>query len=965
MSSSFVCVCDASFHCLRALTTHKQTCTRAQYDTRINCSVLRSLSTLRAGASDDDIAAANDEIYFEHHFTEYNNDACSNDDHDDNIIRPDDNCASDLASDDGDEHSATIRFDDLVEVYDELHRGGEYQFYDCIDDSDMSWSTASSSSSSESNSSVLSFEESPLPEYTPSLFSTVPPHLSAAYQFQVEMNSLLDRNKASLTMYDEIVRLMNAYITSPEFNRNILLKTRKQFMAYSEKLFHIESLKPTIGNVKLCNNTLVSVPVFDAQSMILSLLHDPSIMQEENFAPGYDIYTGAQDDSECNDLYGEIHTGDKWVPALNQHCGTNGAFMPVALILFGDKSHTDLHGLLSVEPVSFTLSLFNRSARNLPRFWRLLGYIPNLSAGMGEANRTSATDKVQNHHHCLSFVFKSLREIYDRGGIRTTVMGRKVHIKVWVHLIIGDTEGNNKWLGHYPGNNPGIKRPYRDCHCTFHDLGKVMPNCIYSTIDEMEQAQALLRRDKRAGLELFQSMSRYPISNALLHPSLPLSDHIHGPFRMTPPELLHTSGAGLIMYIFHVMAELLGSGIIRNEIDQQHVTVTKALRRQSERDTPRGATRNGVVDGTKCQASERRGNLFSITCMAHTTIGKKVLKEGLRLSDAKWRVFLLFIRQYLALEEWFHAHNRKDEVRKAPRKIGRVMKMLKDLFPRGEGTNGYNIPKMHGMMKMQPYILLYGSAENFHGGTGESAHKGFVKAPGLKTQRRVSEFAVQTAMQYHHVMITCHAHTSMTLGYALVEAEHANGAVPSTIMDGKYKIDMLGEDVEEKLSFLHDDLVTYYRENWREICRGMGNATTTITGYTRGRAIDEDGNQTIFYAHPSYRGSPWYDWAYVHFIENEDEETYYPSKVLGFVDTANGVEAVIQCSSKPLKWSTVERNMFVSFELGITKTSFVTVPLHSFVYPLCVLRDYGGPSNRYMVVLPRKGWVQYFGTDIA
>jgi hypothetical protein len=252
------------------------------------------------------------------------------------------------------------------------------------------------------------------------------------------------------------------------------------------------------------------------------------------------------------------------------------------------------------------------------------------------------------------------------------------------------------------------------------------------------------------------------------------------------------------MYIFHVMAELLGSGIIRNEIDQQHVTVTKALRRQSERDTPRGATRNGVVDGTKCQASERRGNLFSITCMAHTTIGKKVLKEGLRLSDAKWRVFLLFIRQYLALEEWFHAHNRKDEVRKAPRKIGRVMKMLKDLFPRGEGTNGYNIPKMHGMMKMQPYILLYGSAENFHGGTGESAHKGFVKAPGLKTQRRVSEFAVQTAMQYHHVMITCHAHTSMTLGYALVEAEHANGAVPSTIMDGKYKIDMLGEDVEEK-----------------------------------------------------------------------------------------------------------------------------------------------------------------------
>ena len=47
---------------------------------------------------------------------------------------------------------------------------------------------------------------------------------------------------------------------------------------------------------------------------------------------------------------------------------------------------------------------------------------------------------------------------------------------------------------------------------------------------------------------------------------------------MTPPELLHTSGAGLIMYIFQVMTESLGGGIICNKVDQQHVTVTKALR---------------------------------------------------------------------------------------------------------------------------------------------------------------------------------------------------------------------------------------------------------------------------------------------------------------------------------------------------------------------------------------------------
>ena len=46
---------------------------------------------------------------------------------------------------------------------------------------------------------------------------------------------------------------------------------------------------------------------------------------------------------------------------------------------------------------------------------------------------------------------------------------------------------------------------------------------------------------------------------------------------------------------------------------------------------------------------------------------------------------------------------------------------------------------------------------NFFGGPGESAHKFFVKAPGSKTQRRVNEFAVQTANQYYDVMVTQYA----------------------------------------------------------------------------------------------------------------------------------------------------------------------------------------------------------------
>ncbi len=65
---------------------------------------------------------------------------------------------------------------------------------------------------------------------------------------------------------------------------------------------------------------------------------------------------------------------------------------------------------------------------------------------------------------------------------------------------------------------------------------------------------------------------------------------------------------------------------------------------------------------------------------------------------------------------------------------------------------------MHDMTKFQSYIKKYGSAMNFYGGAGESAHKFFVKAPGQKTQRRVSEFAIQIAHQYYETCIEVSGH---------------------------------------------------------------------------------------------------------------------------------------------------------------------------------------------------------------
>ena len=209
--------------------------------------------------------------------------------------------------------------------------------------------------------------------------------------------------------------------------------------------------------------------------------------------------------------------------------------------------------------------------------------------------------------------------------------------------------------------------------------------------------------------------------------------------------------------MFESLRHQLGAGINRDMIDQQHILVSNLLKHQSKRDFPCESMRNGFIDGTKCQSSERKGNLFRLPVIAHRTKAKYILQQALVLENRQWENFLHFIKMYLGMEEWFHHSNYKQEVRIARDSIGRVLQSLQRFFPRPEKTNSYNIPKMHGMTKMQTYMTLFGSGINFYGGPGKAAHKTFVKSAGQKTQRRISEFAQQTAYQYYCMRVSSRA----------------------------------------------------------------------------------------------------------------------------------------------------------------------------------------------------------------
>ncbi len=128
--------------------------------------------------------------------------------------------------------------------------------------------------------------------------------------------------------------------------------------------------------------------------------------------------------------------------------------------------------------------------------------------------------------------------------------------------------------------------PYCDCKCQFNDLSNPTLTASTLAMEDINYAKKRKQEDEDAGIEYYRSISMYDIRNSLTEKILPLSDNIHGPYKMMPPELLHTSGSGLIMYMFESLRDQMGGGKDTDLIDRQHILISNLIKRQSECDFP-------------------------------------------------------------------------------------------------------------------------------------------------------------------------------------------------------------------------------------------------------------------------------------------------------------------------------------------------------------------------------------------
>ena len=833
-------------------------------------------------------------------------------------------------------------------------------------------------------------------------FKTMKFGIPDSLKAQIHLLNILGQHPSNLKLHDSIMKWLEYHGNNGEINfKEAKWLNRATVMKRLKSVLSVYGLEPRDKEVLLKSTpTLVTVPTFDFKAMLLSLIHDRELMRESNFIPDFDIFSGEETKLGPH-VCGDIHTGDLYKSAKDIYCKNKEKDFPLPLIIFYDKTHTDLHGSLSTAPVMFTLGFFNQSARNSVDFWRVLGLVPNLSYGKGKNHDAPSREKLQDQHNCLKVILESISTIWKEGGLPTTILGKEVIIQPWIHVVIGDASGNNELCGHFNVHG-NCMRPYRDCKCCFDMLDDPDPQCEYVTCKEVEDAF----KNCRTGS--ISEISRHYVENAFDPANIPMADPIHGINSCTPPEGLHTFGSGIYTRVLETTHDIIGldktNGSVKDAIDTLHQTVVLNSRRQSERDFPRPSNRNGIMDGTKMGGTERRGNLFALVIALMTKKGKGLFDEHSKKHGLSKRKMIRTVMLLLSCEKWCHDNNLRDEVDSADNAFVGLKDMLLKNFPRrkilGDGRgNAWKLPKFHALSKFLRYMKLYGSAKNFNGGPGETNHIKFVKKPAQNTQRRPSSFTSQVATRtFETTMIeTAYATIRDDVGDFDLESDDEEDEITT---EGRYSIHFdaptnLRKPYDRNFSVTWDDsnknkLCHHVnKEMMGTISRNMADAgykgQFKIRGFTCAKIKHDDG-KLLLRCSPTYRGYQWYDFCMINYNLNNQS----PAKIIGFFqyDTAGiptpdlvdsgmtfdeirqgktrdyAIYAVVRSAKKYLSYEEIEKKFAVEFELGVGEEYMYILNVDSILGPLFAVSNFGGKNNEFITASPYRSWGKYFSNYI-
>jgi len=317
--------------------------------------------------------------------------------------------------------------------------------------------------------------------------------------------------------------------------------TRDTVISDLAERYGLNNMNPKVITVRLPKlKKDVEVVLFPFGETFVSMLTAPGAMKPENMAidqknPFDPPKLGGEDG-----FLDDINTGSVHVDSHEKYC-VGETDIAANLIAFLDKSFLDQKGKLTLEPLMYSTSLFNRKYRNNPAAWRPMGYIPNLDH---LAPRANAKDKLHDYHFCMSIIMSEMIEYQKLGGIDWQMIidgtWTDVRLQIPLSFVIGDTEGHDKMAGRKIDRSSMKSKQCRYCDVDHVDCDK--PN-IKTRLTTKAEIQKLRKENTVRSREELDKLSYRQIDDAF--DEVAFADVMRGIHGATPAEVLHAVNLGI------------------------------------------------------------------------------------------------------------------------------------------------------------------------------------------------------------------------------------------------------------------------------------------------------------------------------------------------------------------------------------------------------------------------------------
>ena len=748
----------------------------------------------------------------------------------------------------------------------------------------------------------------------------------------LELYQMLQSSGAPSYLFDEIQDWATKHCSKLMCQGGMKLQRRKAFVnnmamkVYGDQFS--DKMKPSLKTLTLPSGNQIEVIVCSFKAQLVSLMTDMSLMSAENLLldrndPFKEVPDG---------ILSELNTGWWHRETRQEVCSDFSKHILLPIVFFLDASNVDKNGRLQVNPLTFTLGIFNRSIRNQARAWRTVGYIDDHLNYLDNDLREElkSFEKVQDVHAIVAFVLEEFKSIQGKdGGFSWTLDlgGRKFDVifKLAVQVVIGDCKGNDLLCGRYGSHGMNVKRLCRDCDVLTIEGDNCDHFCNFLSKNDIE--------DKSK--EHMNDLSFHCIQNAFS--GVYFGARNLSIVEATPPEPLHGYRLGICKYLF----EQFERQCAKRTLKLVNFTVMRIARyscRSSVRNLPslQPFKRKGVTKCNTLSADEQLARVFAVylsimipsvfESMVKADRHKKIVvvnEDGSVTSQfqnigplgfERSKKWLDLFSRTLTFNAWImspehpkhHLEGRVTRMRhdrdleREPiclKRVREYMRLYKAVIYRTHG-NGLCIPKFHQLLHYVRQILKDGSLLNIDGGRCESIATTSHTNPGKRTQMRLDSFLKQLSIcHYSDVTVNSASENSkIPYGRLTMPLEEPDATIlentaklcgsrfvlsidqSSTDSQNNFIINFVWQGKQPKHGFDKHLCSCISQRLWNNQ-RDMNilKKGSSILGYT-----EYSMGETIFRAHPSFRDDgSWFDWAALAW---EGSGQAVPAKLMMFID---------------------------------------------------------------------------------